>query len=244
MIEVLISMFGFLIILRILSQLQKFAVLKQKNMNRLFFLFQSPIYFPFFFKELFLATLLYIGIFLIALIFFQKILSFFIKKTLEQRFIQLINELILLMKTGKSAQASLKISYSQLSEWEKIVFKPILFCFEPEISSIYSTHERYKFYFEELRFVLNSSTKVIDQLVSFREGLKIQRNLRHKSVQVTKQIRAQAIVALFIYCGIFTLSWSHFHLAQESSLIFISLSLFLVGEALVFIIGGSIKWKT
>ncbi len=245
MIEVLISMFGFIIILRILSHLQKFQVLNQRKAIQLFFLFQLPMYFLLFFKDLFIVSLIYIGIFLLGLIFFQKILTFFVKRTHEKRSIQFIDELILLMKTGKSAQTSLKISYSQLSEWEKTVFKPILFCFDVDSSSKVSTiHLQQEFYFTELAFILVSSTKVIDQLSSFREGLKIQRNLRHKSVQVTKQIRAQAVVAVFIYCGIFLLSWQHFNLKQEIGLILLSLSIFTVGQVLIFIIGGRIKWKT
>ena len=244
LIEVLISMFGLMIILRILSLLQKFEVLKQKNARQMFIGLQIPIYFPIFFKELFIFSVIYIGLFLTSLIFFQRILRFFVNKTLEKRSIQFIDELILLMKTGKSAQSSLKMAYAQLSEWEKTVFKPILFCFEPEIVANYSIQENSRFYFEELRSILKSTTKVIDQLVSFREGLKIQRNLRHKSAQVTKQIRAQAVVAIFIYCGIFALSWFNFNLKQEITLIIVSLSLFLVGEGLVFFIGGTIKWKT
>ena len=244
LIEVLISMFGLMIIFRILSHLQKFEVIKQKNARQLFIGLQIPIYFPIFFKELFILSVFYIGLFLTSLMFFQRILRFFVNKTLEKRSIQFVDELILLMKTGKSAQSSLKIAYVQLSEWEKTVFKPILFCFEPEIVANYSIQENSRFYFEELQNILKSTTKVIDQLVSFREGLKIQRNLRHKSSQVTKQIRAQALVAVFIYCGIFVLSWINFNLKQELALIFISLSLFLVGEGLVFFIGGSIKWKT
>jgi hypothetical protein len=160
------------------------------------------------------------------------------------RSIQLIDELILLMKTGKSAQASLKVSYLQLSNWEKIVFKPLLFCFDHENQSMDSILQAHQFYFEELKHILRSSTKVIDQLNSFREGLKVQRNLRHRSGQVTKQIRAQAIVSVFIYCGIFFLSWVNFNLSNQFALIAISISLFLAGEFLVFFIGGQIKWKT
>ncbi|MFZ3230185.1 MAG: hypothetical protein WA160_08265 [Pseudobdellovibrio sp.] len=178
------------------------------------------------------------------MIFFSKILSIFAKKTFNQRSIQLIDELILLMKTGKSAQASLKISYTQLSNWEKIVFKPFLFCFEQENQSNESILIEHQFYFEELKHILRSTTKVIDQLNSFREGLKVQRNLRHRSVQVTKQIHAQAIVSIFIYCGIFILSWCNFNLSNQFGLIFLSGIIFFIGEFLVFFIGGKIKWKT
>ncbi len=244
MIEVLISMFGIVIILRILSHLRKFEVINHKKLIQFFFLFQIPIYCLIFFKELFAVTLIYIGIFLLSLMFFKKILTIFVKSTHERRSIQLIDELILLMKTGKSAQSALKISYMQMSDWEKTVFKPALFCFEHQNVTFDSIHQHQQFYFQELRQILNSTTKVIEQLLSLREGLKIQRNLRHKSVQVTKQIRAQAIVAVFIYCGIFILSWYQFQLAKEIGLIAVSISFFLTGQVLIFGLGGRVKWKT
>lgn len=244
MLEILISMFGLLIIFRILSLLQKFEVLNQKKLNQMFFFFQIPIYLPLVFKELFLFAVIYIGIFLTGLIFFRIILTFCAKRTFNQRHIIIIDELILMMKTGKSAVASLKSTYMNLSEWEKLVFKPSLFCFEHENVSNTSILPSQQFYFQELEFVLRSSTKVIDQLISFRDGLKIQRNLRHKSGQVTKQIRAQAVVAIFIYCGIFLLSWLNFQLREHPFLIVMSLLLLMTGEIVIFWAGGKIKWKT
>lgn len=244
MIEILISMFGMIIILRILSHLRKFQLINQKKQIQLFVLFQVPFYLSLYFKELFAVSILYIGFFLVSLMLFQKILTFSVKKTHERRSILFIDELILMMKTGKSAQASLKLSYLALSEWEKTVFKPCLFCFEQEFQSNDPIHRLQKFYFDELRLILNSSTKVIDQLISFREGMKIQRNLRHRSGQVTKQIKAQAVVAVVIYGGIFALSWHHFNLKNEIGLIVVSILLFVSGEALIFLVGGQIKWKT
>lgn len=244
MFELLISMFGLTFIFRILSLLEKFEVLNRKKMILFFVFLQVPIYFFIFFKELFVFTVIYIGIFFVSLIFFNKILSFFAEKTFLQRSIQLIDELILLMKTGKSAQTSIKIIYSHLSNWEKIVFKPTLFYFEHENCAHESILKRHHFYFEELKQILRSSTKVIDQLSCFREGLRIQRNLRHRSGQVTKQIHAQAVVAIFIYIGMFFLSWFNFNLSNEVGLIMISLSLFVLGQVFVFVIGGKIKWKT
>ena len=243
MLEILISMFGFVIIFRILSHLQKFEVLNQKKVIVMFFFLQIPIYLPLIFKELFAVTVIYIGLFLLSLMFFQKILAFWAKRTFNLRSITFIDEIILLMKTGKSAQSSLKITYVHLSEWEKHVFKPSLFCFEHENISLKSILPCHQFYFQELEHILRSSAKVIDQLISFRDGLKIQRNLRHKSGQVTKQIRAQAFVAVFIYFGIFLLSWYNFQLKQEKFLIALSLALLSLGEVLIFCLGGRIKWK-
>lgn len=244
MLEILISMIGFVIIFRILTHLQKFEVLNQKKVNLLFFIFQLPIYLPLIFKELFYFTVIYIGLFLLSLIFLQKIFRFYVKRTFNQRCISFIDEIILLMKTGKSAQHSLKTVYRYLSEWEKVVFKPSLFCFEHEKVSLKSISKCQQFYFLELEHILLSSAKVIDQLISYRDGLKIQRNLRHKSVQVAQQIRAQAVVAIFIYMGIFLLSWHYFQLESQPALILMSALLFLAGEILIFWFGGRIKWKT
>ena len=55
------------------------------------------------------------------------------------------------------------------------------------------------FFFEEIKIILRSNHQVGVQIKNFRDGLKIRHNLRHKSRQVTQQIRAQAIVSIFIF---------------------------------------------
>ncbi len=244
MLLILLSMFGIVIVRRNLSLLEKFEVISVKKSIIFFVILQLPLYFNLVFKEQSAFLFYYIGIFLLTLIFYRKILIFFSNSTYEKCHLQVLDQLILLLKSGKSAQASLKIVLSSFSVWEKMIFRNLQTIFEIDQQEIKPLTEKHQFYFQEMHTILRSSSHVIEQLKSFREGLRIQRNLRHKSGQVTQQIRAQAMVSVIIYVGIFSLSHAYLNLKNSIALIFISLLLFLIGFGTIFIFGGRIKWKT
>ncbi len=244
MLQALLSMFGIVIVHRNLSVLKKFEVISAKKSWIYFIFLQLPLYFNLFFKEQSAILFIYIGIFLLTLIFYRKILIFFALSTYENCHLRILDQLILLLKSGKSAQSSLKIVLSGFSTWEKLVFRNLQTIFEIERQELKPLLEKNHFYFQEMQIILRSSSNMIDQLKSFREGLRIQRNLRHRSRAVTQQIRAQAMVSVAIYIGIYSLSSAYLDLKKSIGMILISLLLFFVGFGSIFLIGGRIKWKT
>lgn len=244
MLQTLLSLFGIAIVHRNLSLLENFEVISARKSQFFFIILQLPLYFLMIFKDQTLLLFIYIGLFLLTFIFYRKILNIFALSTYENCHLQVLDQLILLLKSGKSAQTSLKIVLSGFSAWEKLVFRDLQTIFEIETQSTKPFTGKNHFYFQEMQLILRSPSHVIDQLKSFREGLRIQRNLRHKSRQVTQQIRAQAFVSIGIYAAIFCLSRAYLNLMSSISIIFISLALFLVGLGCIFLIGGRIKWKT
>ncbi|MBC7743082.1 MAG: hypothetical protein H7061_12850 [Bdellovibrionaceae bacterium] len=244
MLQTLLSLFGIAIVHRNLSLLENFEVISARKSRIYFIILQLPLYFMMIFKEQTLLTFIYIGIFLLTFIFYRKILIIFALSTYENCHLQVLDQMILLLKSGKSAQTALKIVLSGFSTWEKLVFRNLQTIFEIESFQLKPLIEKNHYYFHEMQIILRSPSHVIEQLKSFREGLRIQRNLRHKSRQVTQQIRAQAFVSIGIYIAIFCLSRSFLNLSASISLIFVSLALFLGGLACIFIMGGKIRWKT
>lgn len=244
MLQVLLSLFGIVIVYRNLSLLKRFEVISLRKAQIYFVLLQLPLYISVIFKEQSAFLFLYIGIFLLTLIFYRKILNIFALSTYENCHLQILDQLILLLKSGKSAQTALKIVLSGFSAWERLVFRNLQMIFEIERQELKPLFEKNHFYFQEMQLILRSSSHVIEQLRSFRDGLRIQRNLRHRSRQVTQQIRAQAVVSVAIYIGIFCLSSAYLGLQKSTTLIFISVLLFLIGFSSIFLIGGRIKWKT
>lgn len=239
-----ISLIGIAIIFRNLSLLEKFKITSCKKLRFCFIFLQLPIYFSIIFKELFIFTLIYIGIFFITLIIYPKIIMIFAVFTYEKCHLLIVDHLLMLIKAGKSPQLSLKTTLDQLNPWQRFVFSDLQTVFElvhsTERNSILKNH----LYIHELKAILKSSNLVGEQLKSFREGLRLHRNLRHKSRQVTQQIRAQAITSVFIYIGIFILSWNQLDLKNSVSLMMLSMILFLTGLLSIFLIGGRIRWKT
>lgn len=244
MVQILISLVGIAVVYRNLSLLEKFEVITKKKMFLCFIVLQVPLFLFVFFKEQIAFTLLFIGIFLITLIFSREIFEKLARITYEKRHLLLLDQLIFLLKTGKSAQTSLKSLLQGLTTWEKNVFRPLEFIFEIQSVEKKSILMPNQFYFEELKVILKSNHKISEQLISFRSGLKIRRNLRHKSRQVTQQIRAQAIVAILIYLVFLFVSFTYFNLKAQIMLLFTSLVLFAIGLISVFLLGGKIKWKT
>ncbi len=244
MLQALLSMFGIVIVYRNLSVLAKFEVITLRN-SRIYFIFlHSPLYVSIIFKDQTAFLFIYIGIFLLTLIFYRKILNFFAISTYENCHLQILDQLILLLKSGKSAQTALKIVLSGFSAWEKLIFRNLQSIFEIERQELKPLCEKNQFYFQEMQLMLRSSSHVIEQLRSFREGLRIQRSLRHRSRQVSQQIRAQAVASVAIYIGIFCLSSSFLDLKKSFSLVLASVILFLIGFGSIFLLGGRIKWKT
>lgn len=244
MFEILVSLFGLVVIARILSQLKNFSIISTTKSTLLLIIFQLPFYFLVIFKEQRVFYIIYIGSFFISLIFFRQILSIFAEKTFRRHQLHVLDQLIMSLKAGKSAAAGVKRVINRMNEWEKMVFKPLLFCFDVKNHEIKVLCHAHKGYFNEIISILHSNSKIIDQLTSLRDGLKIEVNLRRKSSEVTQQLKAQALVAIGLYVGMFFISWNFLGLEKHSGIIFLSLVLFFLGEALVFVMGGKIKWKT
>lgn len=242
--QILISLFGIAVIYRNLSLLEKFEVINKRKMFLCFLILQLPLFLFVIFKEQITFTLLFIGIFLLTLIFYRNIFNKLAQSTYENCHLRLLDHLILLLKSGKSAQVSTKIAFDCLSKWEKIVFGALESIFELQKQENSPTFDLNSFYFEEMKYILRSNHQIADQLHSFREGLRIRHNLRRKSRQVTQQIRAQALVSILIFITLLYVSLTQFNLLQHLDVLFLSLTLFILGFFLIFKLGGKIKWKT
>jgi hypothetical protein len=244
MFETFISLFGIAIVYRNLSLLEKFEVLSKKNLSFYFILLQLPLFLFIIFKDQIQFTLIYIGIFSLTLIFYRRILIIFAESAYEKGHLHILDQLILLLKSGKSTQASLKIVLSGFSSWQKLVFRQLESIFEIKSTDRSNLFEVSSSFFVELQIILRSSNQVVEQLKSFREGLRIRHNLRHKSRQVTQQIRAQAMISVFIFATLLYVSFTYLNLKDSLEVVALSVLLFLIGFTLIFMIGGRIQWKT
>ena len=243
MIFFLLSVFGLVVVNRFLFRLHKVEIISQQKTHVLFWIFIIPILFFLFFKDPIIILSVYIGIFLLGLILFFILFEKIMQSVFEKSKIQLLDSLILQIRVGHSPQKALAEALYCSSKLEKKVFDPIKYIFSTDFSDEQIQFQFTKHYILELRTILLSSSRVVDQIQSFRDGLKIQFQFRHKTKQVTQQIKAQAIVALMIYVLIFFISYSNLGLHEYPRLMMVSALMFMAGLILVFKLGGSIKWK-
>jgi hypothetical protein len=242
--QILLSLFGIAVVYRNLSLLEKFEVISKRKMFLCFLIFQFPLFLFVIFKEQIVLTLLFIGIFLTTLIFYRKILKKFADRTYEKCHLHLLDRMILLLKAGKSSSTAIKITLNDLSGWEKTIFAELETVFELQKSEKPNLFMLNTLYFQEIKIILRSNHHIAEQMTSFRDGLKLRHSLRHRSRQVTQQIRAQALVSILIYFVFLFMGFHYFKLEQKTGIISVSALLFLVGLGSIFLLGGRIRWKT
>lgn len=239
----LISVFGFIVVDRILYRLEIFkyiSLLGRRNIRKL-----SLIFYVLFsiFKELWVLNIILFGILFAFLIFFYIFHEKKLENLFESRHKAVIDELILIIQTGNSPIKAVNDVVSSMTIYEKKVFSPLKMISEPNISrDLRLEFHFHQNYFQELTEILRQKTRVIDQLETFRNNLQIQIKLRRKSGTVAASTRAQAVVAGFIYIVFLWISWTQFNLKQYPMLLICSMTLFFAGIVTVFKMGNKIKW--
>lgn len=239
----LLSAIGFISAHRIMYRFEKFFFMKRKKSIGLFAILIFPLFIFGVFKEHTLLLALYIGLILLSLIFFSLILEKKLKKVFESLHLNFINSLLLHIKAGNSTQKSITESFLGLSMLENILFEPFRSILRPDFELKALPHRWTHFYFLELQQILRSETRVADQLELFKRGLKIKNKFIQRQQQVTRQIKAQALVAGLVYVTIFILAFTQLDLMSCPITIIISLVLFLLGIGAIFKLGGRIKWR-
>lgn len=246
MLFLLISIFGLFISDRFVYRLENFHIIFPKIRKVLFIILNIPSLYFLFFKEHLILFYIYIGVILVSLIFLNIYFELFLKKTFFRGQIKVLEAVNLHIKGGQSPIKSAKLVFQTLTHIEKIVFEPLNYI-EVDVDKthavpIYAQKKFARHFFEEMYFILRSSTRVSDQIDQFRRGLRIQNSLRHKSRLSALQVRAQAVVATFIYVFLLFFAIAELQLANYPSVIGLSFLLMLAGLTVILKIGSKIKW--
>lgn len=245
MIQLALSIFGICIVNRTLSLLEKFEVINRSQRLCFHILLQLPFIFFVIFKELQTIVLVYIGIFLIILIAFRKLIAFLYEKHFEKMHLVLIQRLLLHISRGHSPQNSFANVINSFSPLQKRILscqnevEPEEFSFFFTIQSDFRLHT-----LKELNFILNQTSHVTAQLKQLRQFLSLRNNLRHKSRQILLQSRAQACVCVFIYAFFWYVAVVQLGYQFQIYTSLLSPAMFLCGFLSLFNMGRKFKWKT
>ncbi len=249
MLFLLISIFGLFISDRFVYRLENFNIIFPKIRKLLFIVLNIPSLYFLFFKEHLILFYIYIGLILVSLIFLNIYFELFLKKTFFRGQIKVLEAINLHIKGGQSPLKSVKLVFQTLTHVEKIVFEPLNYIEVDVLVSkganavpIYARKNFSAHFFEEMYFILRSSTRVSDQIDQFKRGLRIQNNLRHKSRLSALQVRAQAVVASLIYVFLLFFAIAELQLTNYPEVIGISLLLMVAGLTVILKKGNNIKW--
>jgi len=237
----LLSIFGLFINDRFVSRLEKFKFVTD-NKRKLFITLNIPSIYFLFFKDQIIIFFIYIGLILLSLTFFSIYFRFFLEKVFFNSHIRIVDTVLMTMKTGISPLSSVKIVHQSLNKFEKVVFEPLLFVNSDLKVPIYACNSNSIEYFDEFEKILNSKSKITEQLDRFRRGLRIKKSIRHKSRLASLQVRAQAIVAILVYVFLFLFSIHELNLLSHPVAIIVSGVLMIIGTYLILLKGNRIKW--
>ncbi len=239
-----ILIFGFLTAQRILDEVVGQNILTKKQMTKF-----GTTYF------LILIALSFItnNYFILWAICFAPHLGFSIfifwlkqsrRKKFEEHFEEILNMIILKMKSQKSFRNSFSevINDSPPSTQRILLDIRDVVVFSQQNKSIHLSAFTQKIILE---FVLADQTPhaALKRLINFRDCLKIQTDFRRKSGQVLQQIRAQSFLLSTVYFALLVFVLKRFGLSGHQQIILLSLILFLLGLGVIFYGGHKIKWK-
>lgn len=242
----LISIFGLFISDRFVYRLEIFHIIFPKIRKLMFVVLNIPSLYFLFFKEHFVLFTSYIGGILLSLIFLNVYFEFFLKKAFFRGQIKVLEAINLHIKGGQSPLKSTKLVFQTLTHVEKIVFEPLNYVDvddeRPKAVPIYAKKKFSAHFFEEIYFILRSSTRVSDQIDQFKRGLRIQNSLRHRSRLSALQVRAQAVVAALIYVFLLCFAIAELQLSKYPEVIMGSLLLMSAGLTVILKKGNRIRW--
>lgn len=206
-----------------------------------------------------ILILILIPIFLIFYI--DKWMNFILRQNFQQMWAQFLDELILLMMTGRSFRDSFLFITAHSQNIFHLKLREILFRsdfsenlnHQPHLSNkkaiILSLNSiQWQLVYELVQSIEKNPHKAIEKLKSHRRQVQWNIKFKNKSKQITLLMRTQALILSLLYISLLLFVLNHRQPSQlslpQSSPVFLSLSLFCLGITLVLIIGRKKSWKT
>lgn len=190
-------------------------------------------------------AIIFIPIFIFILM--EKIYLKWLENQFQSLFPDIMTNIILHMKMGKSFRVALALATESAPQkfqfqmgriYELVVFSPQDNDKKMAVRSAF-IHQIVVQFIK----IDRSSLKSVEKLESFRRKLVIVNQFRRKSGQIRGQVRLQSNILLLLYGLCFAFVFWSFPLNELQSLLFCSILLFIIGQFLVFWIGRRICWK-
>lgn len=245
MISILVSIIGFAIIKYEFQEIFRDFGLKKVFFNpTLFFLSVMLLIIT---KKYFFEPL-WVWFFVVLIFFFVYFFPFFLKLKLEaeikENILTFLDNIILNLQMGLSLRAASVKASEEFVGWKRTQFQLLVNgMFWGQKKELFLSKSLKKLH-DEIQKIEITKTKILEQLKSYREQQKMEQNLRHRSRQITMNLKIQSIVMTILYFLIGIFIFSNFETAHSKKILFLSVFFFSVGHFLVFLISRRFKWKT
>lgn len=243
-INILSSIFGQLLVVRIFSEISPELFLSRHHaslIQRMIFVILAVQ--SYLLRSSQLIHWLFIGILLVSLKFFPKIFQTYLDRRFRNCVVNLLDEVILEMKMGKSFRYSLKFICEKVPGWNGHQLKNVVENLEKNLPPINRKSASVADFERAVLMIDRSNSKNLDRVISLRNHYKMLQNFRRRSGQVTVQIRMQAIIVTALYLSLLTFVIVQFGFLKQQKIIFGSAFMFVAGLFVIFFVGRRMKWK-
>ncbi len=186
---------------------------------------------------------LFIGILLAFLKVFPIILRHFLLQELKKTLLPFFDAIILGLHSGRSFRNSAFEAAEMQTPWVQIQLRDLMQSIVKTERAISTKSALLKDLREEFIKIDNSKNRCLEQVKALRREYKMKEDFRRRSVQVTQQIRMQAIIVTALYAALLCFVIVQFGFSLHQNVILFSLFLFVAGLLWVFSIGRRLKWK-
>ena len=193
-----------------------------------------------------ISVLFFKSLFLYAPLAFSFLLQSFLfiswKKAFYGQFEFFLNTLVAQIKIGMGFRSAFKASVDSLpSPRFKKYFMDILEMI------LFSKKLRQELYFSPLKEMLrelvkaDQSNRALEHLENLRHQVRVRAQFQKKVQSVLLQLRAQSIVLVVLYVGLFAFVLQRYGL-KHLKILMLSFALFTVGLVIMFRCGRRVKW--
>ena len=195
-------------------------------------------------RQNFVAQLAWIIALILLLQFCDAILKNRLLSIFRGEIIFLIDEIIILMRSGHSFRNSLEMYILAHQGFVKYQTQEILNIILAGSVPINLRSPRFiQEILKEFMLIDQNPHKAVDQLKQFRKKLKLEADFRRRSVIASMQTKIQSIVLSILYVSLMSFVIHQYGFQRNATLILISNVLFLIGMVWIFNTGRRIQWK-
>jgi Flp pilus assembly protein TadB len=180
---------------------------------------------------------------LVSIFWTPSIFVFISKRVFQDSFIDILDQIILGMHSGLNFRCAFKAVIQNESGFIKVQLQDILNQIVFPESSKISKEKSLERIVLEFRETDKSTSKSLEQLKFFRRQLRQEQEFRRKESQIKESVRAQMAILMLLYLALSAFVITRFGFFENKKIILLSLALFVIGLAIINLIGGKRRWK-
>ncbi len=242
-ITILISILGWLFVRRIFLKWKEKKIIPIDYFWKLDVLLIPLSFLPSFFSMRPFVTGIYFFIFAGAIQLIPYWVELRRRSQFEANVLIAMDVVLLSLRSGKSFRDSLSALSSKESGFGYYLREVSTFILLKQPLPVEVSDGRILRVYTELRLAEESSHRIGDRINAFRCLLKVEDTFRQKSRRAMLQARAQSLVVAVLYLLVLIFDLINFSQDLDYRIIFLSVSLFLIGTIWIWKLGRNHHWK-